>query len=308
MKVSAVLPVYNGEKYLRQALEGFFSQTYRNLEMIVVDDGSTDNSLAVLSDYADMLRLYTQKNSGVSSARNRGVRESQGELIAFLDQDDIWYSHKIQRQVEVFRAHPEVSFVYSDIDIIDPDGNITDRHGLHVLDIDWIRPFIKGHLHPYPSSVMMKRDLFLAHGGFHEGFTLNLHEDVELWARLCWATDFYFVEEPLVQYRWDQEERVKQLQKRDPHQILRNSTILYKTLKDLYGDNPEMRKHLRMFLRRFEGRVRGIVGKRCAVEGNFIEARQHFLIAWHQTRSRKSLGRYLRTFLPSRYHKVLFPK
>ena len=309
MKVSAVIPVYNGERYLRQTLESVFSQNYRNLELIAVDDGSTDSSPAILSEYAGRLRFLTQKNSGVSSARNRGVRESQGELIAFLDQDDVWYSHKIERQVEVLRTHAEVSFVYSDIDIIDPAGNITERKGLQALDIGWIRPFIRGHFHPYPSAVMLRKELFLEHGGFNEKFNMNLHEDVELWVRMCRNTDFYFIEEPLVQYRWEVAERTERW--RDANQTLQmlgNSLLLYKTLSGIYGDNPDMKKYLDEFVNRFEGKLWAIVGKKFAMQGDFLKAREHFLIAWKRTGSRKDLGRYLRTFLPSRFRKVLFPK
>lgn len=306
MRVSAVLPVYNGETHLRQTLESVFAQTYKNLELVVVDDGSTDASLSLLSQYADNLRLFIQKNSGVSAARNRGAEEAQGELVAFIDQDDIWHTHKIARQVEVFRAHPEVSFVYSDVELIDDRGNITARHGLRTLDIDWIRPFLKGHFHPYPSTVMIKRNVFLRHGGFSRDFIGNLHEDVELWARICMEAQFYFIDEPLVQYRWDEQARKERAV--DPYRLLQNSITLHDKLKDLYEEHPEMRAPLRQLREKFEVRLHGMIGKNLATEGNFVEARKHFYAAWRVSKTRKNLTRYLRTFLPERLHSVWFPR
>ena len=189
MKVSVVIPVYNGEKHLRQTLESVLAQTCPPSEIIIVNDGSTDGSLAILSEYEGAIRILHQNNCGVSHARNRGAAESKGELIALLDQDDIWYREKVERQVKIFTERPDVSFVYSDVDFVDPSGNPLEKDASVSWQGDWIRPLLKGHSHPFPSTVMIKKDLYIAQGGFSTDFIKNTHEDIEFWARLSTVTD-----------------------------------------------------------------------------------------------------------------------
>ncbi len=302
--VSVVLPVYNGEHYVAQALESVFNQTYKDLEVIVVDDGSTDGSFAVLSQYA-AVRLITQQNLGVAHARNRGVQEAKGELIAFIDQDDVWYPHKVATQISVFRRFPTVSFVYSDMDLIDPSGRALGRKASESWNLNWIRPFIRGRFHPFPSTVMMKRSIFLQHGGFSTEFIGNAHEDVDLWARLAKHIDFYFIEESLVQYRV-QEDKVYSLGK-DIDYLSLNCMTLYRRLSKLYEHDPSMKKHLRG-IRDFDARRRSKIGKKLAREGDFLTARHHFKIAWQMSKNSKHISRYLRTYLPKKWHSILFSK
>jgi glycosyltransferase involved in cell wall biosynthesis len=105
--VSCIVPVFNGERYLREALDSLFAQTYRPIEVIVVDDGSTDGTPAVVAAYADRVRAFQQANAGPAAARNRGVREARGDLIAFLDADDLWHASKAGRQVACLEARPD---------------------------------------------------------------------------------------------------------------------------------------------------------------------------------------------------------
>jgi glycosyltransferase involved in cell wall biosynthesis len=106
--VSCVVPVYNGECYLAEALDSIFAQTYRPLEVIVVDDGSTDGTAALLASFGQRITALHQANAGHAVARNRGVGAAQGEYLAFLDADDLWHPEKLARQVERFRARPEL--------------------------------------------------------------------------------------------------------------------------------------------------------------------------------------------------------
>jgi glycosyltransferase involved in cell wall biosynthesis len=109
--VSVVMPVYNGARYLRQALESALTQTYRPLEIVVVDDGSTDDTPALLAEFGDKIRSIRQQNSGSAAARNAALRAARGELIAFLDADDLWLPRKLAVQVDYLRDHPEVDLV-----------------------------------------------------------------------------------------------------------------------------------------------------------------------------------------------------
>ena len=107
--ISCIVPVFNGERFLAQALESILSQTYRPLEIIVTDDGSTDRSVDVVARYGSSVHYLRQSNEGPAAARNRGLAVASGDLVAFLDQDDVWHCGKLERQVACFIDDPELS-------------------------------------------------------------------------------------------------------------------------------------------------------------------------------------------------------
>jgi glycosyltransferase involved in cell wall biosynthesis len=104
--VSCIVPVFNGERFLREALDSIFAQTYRPIEVIVADDGSTDGSHAVLESYRGRLKCVSQATAGPAATRNLGGRASQGDMLAFLDADDLWKPEKLERQVSTLRECP----------------------------------------------------------------------------------------------------------------------------------------------------------------------------------------------------------
>ena len=108
--VSCIVPVFNGARYLRDALDSIFAQTYRPLEIIVADDGSTDNTTAVVASYGHRVRYLRQRNQGPAAARNLGIRTATGEFVAFLDADDLWHPDKLKRQLARFHARPELGY------------------------------------------------------------------------------------------------------------------------------------------------------------------------------------------------------
>lgn len=114
-RVSVVIPAYNGERYLAEALDSVFNQTEKPYEVIVVDDGSTDTSSEILDSYGDRIVKIEQANSGTASARNRGVGVATGDLIAFLDQDDYWHENKLEKQSRIFRDTPDVQIVWGSV-------------------------------------------------------------------------------------------------------------------------------------------------------------------------------------------------
>ena len=101
--VSVIIPTYNRAEIIEEAVDSVLAQDYKDFELIVVDDGSTDNTSEVLATYGDDIRVLYQENKGVSAARNRGISEAAGKLIAFLDSDDLWMPQKLTTQVEFFR-------------------------------------------------------------------------------------------------------------------------------------------------------------------------------------------------------------
>lgn len=106
--ISCVVPVFNGESYLAEALESILKQSYRPLEIIVADDGSTDGTRAVVARYGTQVRYLWQPNSGPAAARNLGLSAARGEFVAFLDADDLWHPEKLERQMARFAARPEL--------------------------------------------------------------------------------------------------------------------------------------------------------------------------------------------------------
>jgi glycosyltransferase involved in cell wall biosynthesis len=106
--ISCIVPVFNGEHYLGEALESILNQTYRPLEIIVADDGSTDGTAAIAARYGTQVRYLWQSNSGPGAARNLGLTAALGEFVAFLDADDLWHPGKLERQMARFQAHPEL--------------------------------------------------------------------------------------------------------------------------------------------------------------------------------------------------------
>ena len=107
--VSIIMPVYNGEKYIAQAIESVFKDVYRPIEVIVVDDGSSDNTAQIIDQFKDVSYIY-QDNGGVASARNKGIAVSRGEIIAFMDCDDIWQPNRLTATVNYFHQHPETGY------------------------------------------------------------------------------------------------------------------------------------------------------------------------------------------------------
>src|SRR5215475_14561902 len=106
--ISCIVPVFNGERYLAGALESILDQTYQPLEIIVVDDGSLDGTATVVGKYAKPVRYIRQDNKGPASARNRGILEAHGQFVASLDQDDLWHSEKLERQMARFADRPDL--------------------------------------------------------------------------------------------------------------------------------------------------------------------------------------------------------
>ncbi len=113
--ISCVIPVFNGERYLGEALESVLAQSYQPLEVIVVDDGSTDGTAEVARRYGERVRYVWQPNAGETAARNLGLTAAQGEFIAFLDADDVWHSEKLERQIARFQERPEIDLCFTQI-------------------------------------------------------------------------------------------------------------------------------------------------------------------------------------------------
>lgn len=200
MLVSVVIPNYNCCAFLPAALESVLAQTYPDVEVLVVDDGSTDESLRVLEPYAGRVRVLRQPNQGVSAARNHGIRESRGELIAFLDADDLWDREKLARQVPLF-ADPNVGLVYCAVEYIDETGtsrgtNRTGRRGRVLRSIALLQGTI---VLAGGSTAVVRRECFDRAGGFD--LAMSTAADWDMWRRIACHYEIDVVREPLMKYR-----------------------------------------------------------------------------------------------------------
>jgi len=123
--VSVVIPCYNDARFLPRALKSVFTQTHREWEILLVDDGSTDDTPRIAAACGDRIRYFRRENRGAGAARNLGIGEARGEFVAFLDADDIWYPPKLELQLELFSRRPELGLVYTDCHSIDETGAVT---------------------------------------------------------------------------------------------------------------------------------------------------------------------------------------
>lgn len=183
--VSVVIPAWNSASTLARAIDSVLAQTWARREIIVVDDGSSDASLALLAGYGAQLRVVSQANGGPASARNRGLREARGQYVAFLDADDHWLAEKLECQAALLEAHPEIGFCSTATVVVDMRGQpVRDwpcRAGAAPLleTLFMHSAAVSGST----SGVLARRELLLAAGGFDE--TLRGFEDPDLWIRLA---------------------------------------------------------------------------------------------------------------------------
>lgn len=192
--VTAVIPTYNRQEMVQEAIQSVLRQTYQDFELIVVDDGSTDGTGEAIRHLPDVRYLF-QNHRGVSAARNRGVKEGRGELIAFLDSDDLWLPQKLAVQVAFMADHPEVQICQTEEIWIRGGVRVNPRNKHRKPSGDIFARSLELCL-VSPSAVMMRRSLFERMGGFDEA--LPACEDYDLWLRVAAEEAVPLIDGPLV--------------------------------------------------------------------------------------------------------------
>ena len=191
--VSVIVPTYNRAHVLSRALDSVLAQTRPGMEIIVVDDGSTDHTPELLADYGDSLRVLRQPNAGVSAARNAGIRASRGEFVALLDSDDSWTPDKLACQMEFFDTHPRAMICQTEEIWIRNGKRVNPMKKHQKPSGDIFIPSLKLCL-VSPSAVMMRNTLFSIKGFFNEDFPVC--EDYDLWLRVSRDTPVYLIDRP----------------------------------------------------------------------------------------------------------------
>ncbi len=200
--VSVLMSVYNSDRYLAQAIESILNQTYQNFEFIIIDDGSTDRSLAILQNYAaqdSRIRLASRENRGIPKTRNELITQATSELIAVIDSDDIAFPQRLAMQVTFLQQNPEVVWVGGAFELIDARGRRLTQIGMPQSNAEIQQLLVQGNtsfLHP---GAMVRRSAILQVGGYDE--SLPTAHDLDLWLKLSEVGQLANLQEPVVKYR-----------------------------------------------------------------------------------------------------------
>jgi glycosyltransferase involved in cell wall biosynthesis len=214
--VSVIIPTYNRGWILQEAIDSVLAQKFTDYELIVVDDGSTDNTRQILDSYGGDITVLQQANQGVSAARNRGIAESRAQLLAFLDSDDLWLPQKLTRQVAFFKTSPEAlicqteeTWVRNGVRV-NPAKRHRKRSGMIFepsLDLCLVSP----------SAVMIRKTLFGTVGTFDE--RLPACEDYDLWLRVSCRYPVFLIDEPLIIKRGGHQDQLSKAAGLDKYRI-----------------------------------------------------------------------------------------
>jgi glycosyltransferase involved in cell wall biosynthesis len=246
--VSVVIPVYNGARFLSRTLKSALAQTYDSLEIIVVDDGSTDQTVSIVEAAAaqdNRVRLFRMQRSGVAAARNFGVRQAQGMWIALLDADDLWHPEKITRQLALMRNSPsEVGLVYCWSIYIDEDDFVmlpavakSVAQGRVTMDL------AQTNIIENSSSPLIRRSCIAAVGGYDTTLKPHGAEDWKLYLALSEICEFAVIPEHLVGYRqW-----TESLSRRDVAGMARSSELVIRWMTKKWPDIPERLRRQRTY-------------------------------------------------------------
>lgn len=199
--VSVILPVYNRAGWVARAVASVLAQTHRHLELLVIDDGSTDDTRRVLEGFGPRVKVLGQAHAGAESARNLGLERARGEFVAFIDSDDVWYADRLSRQLPLFRR-AEVGLVFGNAVLV--DFRPTPPRRLRRTFFDRVRPsrgrvteeLARGCFVPF-SSVLARRRRLLEAGGFTPG---RVAADYLKWVELSAGCEFDYVEAPVFEY------------------------------------------------------------------------------------------------------------
>ena len=205
--VSVIIPAYNHEKYIKQCIESVLNQTYKNLEILVEDDCSTDNTKEEIAKIKDkrLKKIYAKKNKGVVNTINELSNMATGKYIAVLGSDDVWYPEKIEEQIKAFKENPKLGAVFTEVDFIDENNKKYTDSAENIFDYknmtsaERMRCFYERGNHLCHPSSMIKRSVFEDIGEYNNGYR-QLH-DYDYWTRLLQKYDIHIINKKLMAYR-----------------------------------------------------------------------------------------------------------
>lgn len=198
--ISVITPTYNRADFLPAAISSVLAQTYEDFELIVVDDGSSDDTRSVIKPFLEDKRVkyFYQENQGQSFARNYALAQSSGEFIAFLDSDDVWYPDKLEKQLRVFSAHPDSDIVHGDETQINERGKVVSLKNMRRYS-GCITPQLLADNSVSITTALVKRRCFDEMGGFDT--SVSVADDYDLWLRFSAKYRFYYEPGIVASYR-----------------------------------------------------------------------------------------------------------
>ncbi len=290
MMVSVVIPTYNCAAWLPACLESVFAQTWRDLEVIVVDDGSTDGTPETLRPWRERIRYIRQANAGVAAARNAGVKASSGPLVAFLDADDLWASRKIELQVAALGTEPDAGLVCSDFRIVRADGAVVESYFGERGGYETGRVFSRlvRNCFTLTSTVILRRSLLDSLGAFDA--SISYCDDYNMWLRAALKSRVAVVPEVLC---------TKRERPGNARPFVETEAASIGALRNLFRQAPEMTPEERRILRGEIGRREYTLGRHYLSKGLTAAARPRLLAALASGPARVSAGlRFCLSCLP----------
>ncbi|WP_016878606.1 glycosyltransferase [Chlorogloeopsis fritschii PCC 9212] len=200
IKISVIIPAYNSQKSIQNTIESVLKQTLKNWELIIVDDGSQDSTLEVISQFTDSrIKVFSFPHAGANISRNRGLKHANGEFISFLDADDMWTPDKLELQLQALQSHPQASVAYSWTNCIDEKSQFL-RRGTYITATGnvYAKLLVVNFLES-GSNPLIKREALITVGGFDE--SLSGGQDWDLYLRLAARYEFVAVSSPQILYR-----------------------------------------------------------------------------------------------------------
>ena len=199
--ISVILPIYNGEAFLLPTLKSIFAQTFSDFEVIAVNDGSKDQSLALLKTISDpRLKIFDQANQGLAATLNFAIQQASGHFIARIDQDDLMHPDRLKLQLQFMKANSEVGLLGTWAEMIDEQGKSLHRYHRHPVSHAKLRFWFQFNNYFVHSSVMFRKSIFQKSGGYSTD-PARQPEDYELWSRLLRITQGHNLPEILTYYR-----------------------------------------------------------------------------------------------------------
>lgn len=199
-KISVVIPVYNGAKTIRETLESVLNQTFSDFELIVIDDGSSDSTVNIVNQIQDSrLKVFSYSNAGTAMSRNRGIYQSTGEYISFIDADDLWTADKLEAQLKALENNPQTAVAYSWTNCIDESSKFLRRGGHTTANGDVYAQLLVVNFLANGSNPLIRKQALKEVGEFDKSLVGT--EDWDMWLRLAARFHFVAVPTPQILYR-----------------------------------------------------------------------------------------------------------
>jgi len=267
-RVSVIIPTYNYARFIEQAIESVLVQSYRDFEIIVVDDGSTDNTEEVVAKFDNRVHYIRQANRGPNAARNTGIRAARGEFIAFLDADDLWLPEKLALQIELAAARPEAGLIYGGILLFDSATQAVIGYApLSRLHEGWVMRHLYMDQFVTSPTPLIRREVFEQVGIFDERCMRS--DDWDMWLRIAASYQFALVPKPLALYR--------------VHKSIASSKSLEAYAAEMVAFFERMAREYPAALADLKqqrlGRFQGEIGRRYLAQGVLASARRWLLAA-----------------------------